>query len=109
MQRFLFRNRTQCPKSKSLEVQMKAKSANRLSDEVRRKIEVRAYLIWEADGRPHGREKEHWQRAEAEISGAKPAKKASTAKKSGATKTAAPVKTKPVAKAKPPKTTHRER
>ena len=88
---------------------MKTKSANRLSDEVRRKIEVRAYLIWEGEGRPHGREKEHWQRAEAETLGKAPAKKASAAKTNGTTKTAAAVKTKPAAKAKHPKPTHRER
>ena len=88
---------------------MKTKPANRLSDEVRRKIEVRAYLIWEGEGRPHGREKEHWQRAEADILGTKPVKKASTAKANVTTKTPAAVKTKSVARAKHPKPTHRER
>jgi hypothetical protein len=88
---------------------MKAKPANRISDEARRAIEVRAYLIWEREGRPHGREKEHWQRAEAEILSTKPAKKASTTKTNGATKTIAAVKTKSVAKAKPPKAAHRDR
>ena len=91
---------------------MKAKPANRISDEARRAIEVRAYLIWEREGRPHGREKEHWQRAEAEILSTKPAKKASTAKSNGATKTIktiAAVKTKSAAKAKQPKAAHRDR
>jgi hypothetical protein len=27
------------------------------------RIRVRAYLLWEADGRPHGRDIEHWERA----------------------------------------------
>jgi hypothetical protein len=27
------------------------------------RIRVRAYLLWEADGGPHGRDVEHWQRA----------------------------------------------
>ena len=85
------------------------KARNRISDEVRRAIEVRAYLIWEGEGRPHGREKEHWQRAEAEIMGKAPAKKAPAAKTNSSAKTVAAVKTKPVAKAKQPKPTHRER
>jgi hypothetical protein len=49
----------------------------------RRDIELRAYLIWESEGRPHGREAEHWHRAEAEIFGVKkkaPAKKKAAAK-----------------------------
>ena len=34
----------------------------------------RAYEIWEREGRPHGRDKAHWFRAEAEVSnGAPPA------------------------------------
>jgi hypothetical protein len=28
------------------------------------RIRDRAYRLWEADGRPHGREKEFWERAE---------------------------------------------
>lgn len=32
-----------------------------MDDEQR--IRERAHAIWEADGRPEGREKEHWQRA----------------------------------------------
>lgn len=31
-------------------------------------IAVRAYQIWEADGRPDGRDMEHWSSAEAELS-----------------------------------------
>jgi len=47
------------------------------ADTLRHDIAVRAYLIWEGEGRPHGREAEHWHKAEAEILGAKkkPAKK----------------------------------
>jgi hypothetical protein len=30
------------------------------------KIRQRAYEIWEAEGRPHGRQMEHWLHAEAE-------------------------------------------
>jgi hypothetical protein len=32
-------------------------------------IERRAYEIWERNGRPEGREQEHWQQAEQEIAG----------------------------------------
>jgi hypothetical protein len=34
-------------------------------------IGLRAYRIWEAEGRPHGKDFEHWLRAEAELSAAK--------------------------------------
>ena len=30
-------------------------------------IRERAYLIWEREGRPHGRDFEHWVRAEVEL------------------------------------------
>ena len=85
---------------------MKAKPANRMTDEVRREIQVRAYLIWESEGRPHGCEKEHWARAEAEILGGKPAKKAATAKANGAAKAAAVAKAKRTTKSKPSKPAH---
>jgi hypothetical protein len=29
-----------------------------------RRIRQRAYHLWEADGRPHGRDQEYWERAE---------------------------------------------
>jgi Protein of unknown function (DUF2934) len=31
-------------------------------------IQERSYLIWEREGRPHGRNLEHWLKAEAELS-----------------------------------------
>jgi hypothetical protein len=37
------------------------------SDEEAR-IRERAYEIWAREGRPHGKDEEHWQRARAEIS-----------------------------------------
>ena len=46
-------------------------------------IRERAYHIWEAEGRPHGRDREHWERANREI--AAEAKK-TTGKTAGATK-----------------------
>ena len=33
------------------------------------KIRRRAYEMWEAEGRPHGSQDVHWQRAEAEVTG----------------------------------------
>lgn len=33
------------------------------------RIRERAYEIWVSEGRPHGRDAEHWQKAEAEIAG----------------------------------------
>jgi hypothetical protein len=80
-----------------LEVAMatKVKSAG----EIRKEIELRAYLIWESEGCPHGRDDEHWARAEAEILGLKPAKKAGAKK---GVKAAVP-KTKKRAKAAPKK------
>ena len=42
----------------------------RQRQEVRRlnhKIRARARELWEQEGRPHGRDKDHWLRAEAEI------------------------------------------
>jgi hypothetical protein len=33
------------------------------------KIRQRAYEIWEDEGRPHGREREHWAAAERELAG----------------------------------------
>ena len=87
---------------------MKAKPANHASEEVRRAIEVRAYLIWEGEGRPQGREREHWLRAEAEVAGRKPVKKAATAKTNGTVKPVVAAKVKRASKSKPAKTAHPE-
>ncbi len=35
-------------------------------------IQQRAYQIWEAEGRPHGRDQEHWYRAMSEMATIKP-------------------------------------
>ena len=48
---------------------MKTKPPTSTEDALRRQIELRAYLIWERDGRPHGRHAEHWALAEKEILG----------------------------------------
>jgi hypothetical protein len=31
--------------------------------EIERRVRERAYAIWEQEGRPHGRDREHWERA----------------------------------------------
>ena len=36
-------------------------------DRVQKEIAARAYQIWEASGRPNGRDREHWLRAEQEL------------------------------------------
>jgi hypothetical protein len=36
-------------------------------------IARRAYELWEKDGRPEGREREHWSRAERELANARAA------------------------------------
>ena len=69
--------------------------------EMRREIEVRAYLIWEREGQPHGRQSEHWRRAEAEILGTVPEKKTARAKSNGTTKVAKPKVANGVAKNAP--------
>jgi len=33
------------------------------------RVAERAYSIWEEEGRPHGRDHAHWQRAESELAG----------------------------------------
>jgi hypothetical protein len=87
---------------------------NTISNDVRRDIEIRAYLIWESEGRPHGREHEHWARAEAEILGGpqpseKPAGKAARAKTAAPSKAQnkPPAKAKRAAKSKALKSSHR--
>jgi hypothetical protein len=61
-------------------------------------IRERAYHIWEAEGRPHGRDREHWERANREIA-------AETKKTTG--KTTAAAKAKPVGKPKSAKATRK--
>jgi hypothetical protein len=47
-------------------------------------VAERAYHIWEADGRPEGAALDHWLRAEAELAGKAPKRRA--AKKAGGAK-----------------------
>ncbi len=37
------------------------------------RVRVRAHQLWEAEGQPHGRDAEHWRRAEEEIDAEQPA------------------------------------
>ena len=41
-------------------------------------IARRAYTIWEREGRPHGRDFEHWLKAEREIQAEKPGRRSRT-------------------------------
>jgi hypothetical protein len=38
-----------------------------MTDDLTAKVRQRAYLIWERENRPDGKDLEHWLRAEAEI------------------------------------------
>lgn len=40
-----------------------------MDDKLRKAVEQRAYALWEAAGRPEGRELEFWTQAEEEIGG----------------------------------------
>jgi DUF2934 family protein len=40
--------------------------------EFERKIRQRAFRIWVEEGHPRGKEREHWQRAKAEVIAAEP-------------------------------------
>jgi hypothetical protein len=91
-----------------LEAQMKSKSANQPSEKVRRDIQMRAYHIWEGEGRPQGREREHWLRAEAEILSRKPAKTATSAKPNGVVRTVPAAKARRATKPKQTKPAHPE-
>lgn len=54
-----------------------------------RRIRERAYEIWEREGRPEGRDREHWQQAAAEIAAAERAAGASLAPEAPPTPTPA--------------------
>jgi hypothetical protein len=42
-------------------------AGRRPSDDLERRIQQRAYELWENEGRPQGREQDHWQQAEREV------------------------------------------
>jgi hypothetical protein len=51
------------PDKSSTQTNVEAPSAEPTPDE----IALCAYAIWEGEGRPEGRETEHWQQAEAQL------------------------------------------
>jgi hypothetical protein len=55
-------------------VSRKPATSARQQDDLERRIEQRAYELWESEGRPHGREHAHWQQAQNEIAKARPAR-----------------------------------
>jgi hypothetical protein len=84
-----------------------------MSSERKASVEQRAYKIWEEEGRPHGRDQEHWHRAERDLIGhpdaAKAPEAAVKAKRKAAPKSAKPVpsaapKPAPAKSARTPKT-----
>ncbi len=42
-------------------------AGGRPMDDLERRIQQRAYELWESEGHPQGREQDHWQQAEREI------------------------------------------
>jgi hypothetical protein len=40
-----------------------------MTDDRNRRVQDRAYALWEQEGRPHGRHEEHWRQAEQEAGG----------------------------------------
>lgn len=49
-------------------------------------IALRAYEIWEAEGKPHGGDFDHWLKAKTELAGSKPTANSATAGKFVASK-----------------------
>lgn len=57
----------------------------------KQEVQLRSYQIWEREGRPHGRDQEHWFRAERELAVAgRPVKRAAARSATRATAKAAP-------------------
>ena len=74
----------------------------------RERILKKAYEIWEAEGRPSGRDMEHWVQAEVALAAKKANPKSKTKPKAKAkAKPAAKAKAKPKAKAKAKTTTRK--
>ena len=57
------------PSRSSARTMARQAGAGRPMDDLERRIQQRAYELWENEGRPHGREQDHWQQAEREIVG----------------------------------------
>lgn len=72
-----------------------------MTDPLHDKISERAFALWEQDGRPEGRDIDHWLAAEAEIRTGSPVVK-KTAPRKAAPRKAAAVRKEPAARKKPP-------
>ena len=73
--------------------QLLLEKASDLQERIRR----RAHAIWEREGRPHGRDQDHWREAESELG------REETAKKSAAAKVQAKPAAAPAMRARAPK------
>lgn len=69
-----------------------------MAKETRSRVEIRAFEIWEREGRPHGKAMEHWYQAVAEVAREDAEAAATKLKKTGGRKKAE--KAKPAARAK---------
>lgn len=49
-------------------------------DDREEQLRQRAYGIWQAEGEPHGRDRDHWERAERELTEAVPEEPAAVTK-----------------------------
>jgi hypothetical protein len=56
-------------------------------------VQLRSYQIWEREGRPQGRDQEHWFRAERELAAEKAPAKSRAAKSTKQAATKAPKRT----------------
>lgn len=56
-----------------------------MDKDIENRIRERAYEIWEEEGRPEGREAQHWQQAAAEIADAQRENRETKAKSGGKT------------------------
>jgi hypothetical protein len=53
-----------------------------MNSEKQRRIEQRAYELWEAEGQLHGKDEEHWHRAARDVEAEESARPAAPAKRS---------------------------
>ena len=60
--------------AKTATASRKPATSVRQQDDLERRIQQRAYELWESEGRPHGREHAHWQQAQNEIAKARRAR-----------------------------------
>ena len=73
-----------------------------MTDDRQHRIRQRAHAIWESHGRPHGADREHWDKATREIDAEDAAAKKTPVRAAAKPKAVAkpPVAKKPAAKAK---------